>query len=362
MGKNHPEKTAICMNDFLLNNKTLYIHIGGQKTGSTAIQSYLSSNTSLNSRICVVTAPDFDSLFQCKDLEDFSRKLSQKIYDSEQTTFVLSSELLCHLEFEQLSSLTRKLKNLNIVWIFVHRQPSQVLLSHWADRTTLFGDTLDFEDYVPMRIKSPFIQGRSYLFEKVQSGDLEFHKLLAKFERVPGAKKLLVYSPNVLADLLGHLVPSAQNEIDQSLNHRVHTSPGIATTYLCMENLQAAVKTLGAPIPWRAMTETSRLIRGLYSTIDFSPRTSQIEITESLYRDFSFLRPDISRFVKESAWEIIGNRHAHYDELQNEEVDWRQLRNYFLKEIEEVRKGIDGQLVIRLAMDLLKSYVIKKSY
>ena len=349
----------------IVRNKELYLHIGGQKTGSTAFQHYVKSNAYLLETQgtlyldpgSIVEGLETSLLWQDIDLEEFGKTLNRRIQDSELNTFLLSSELLCHLNVEQLVSITRHLKDVVISWIYVHREPSQVLLSHWADRVTLFGDGLDFADYVPIRIKSPFIPGRQPLFETVRSGDLDLLVIATKLKGFPGIKNLFTYSPDVVFDLIKFINPAHEINTEQS-HERIHISPGIATTYLCIEYLGLAFRLLGARLPYKAFIGASRLIRDVLSPFDLSVKTSQINVKSSLLQDYPFLVPDLSRLRKEFNWNLLSSQYIRKDESDRERsnVDYRNLKNTFTKEIGELRGKINEQELIELAIAELRPY------
>lgn len=226
---------------------------------------------------------------------------------------------------------------------------------------TLFGDSLDFHDYVPVRIKSPFIPGRQPLFETVRSGDLDLQIIAKKLQGFPGTKNLFTYSPDVIIDLNKFINPAHEIKIKQS-HDRIHTSPGIATTYLCIEYLGRAFQALGARLPYMAFINASRSIRGVLSPLDLSVKTSQINVKRSLLLDYPSLVPDFSRLLKEFNWNLVASQYIGEDESDRERnhVDYRNLKNTFTKDIGELRGKINERELIELTIAALRPYAIYK--
>lgn len=167
--------------------KTVYLHIGISKTGSTAIQKYLHKNSDSLKAVGVHYVAsgrkgDGESHHQLARLYkndiDATTEIASVISEIDRSdcqSFILSSELFEYLKLNQIRRLSRDLGSYRIVVVVYLRRQDEALFSMYKELVKKHACATSFSGY----------------FDETQrKGLLLFSKMLSRWERVLGRENV----------------------------------------------------------------------------------------------------------------------------------------------------------------------------
>jgi len=243
--------------DRLENNKTIYIHIGPHKTGTTTIQHALFSNEDrlLQAGIlCPKSGRSFPSSAAIHNLgfESLSYKrkfdpkygtwkdLRKEIDHSEGIQkVILSSEVLSVLDLNKIKYIKKILKNYNFKIVAYLRRQDEAIQSTWVEHVRNAGQKPIIDSFYD------WLEKFNYSF-----GNTDYLNIVSKWERVFSKENIIlrIFDPPHFSGSLFNdfLLLCDENILDLKKVPNLNVSPGVKTieaTRLIKNNLNLEMIT-----------------------------------------------------------------------------------------------------------------------
>lgn len=326
---------------------SIIIHIGGQKTGSTSFQKHLLLNQAQMERSGIGTFNCFyDELGSHNKIADYVEthplpyvQLGYEASSRTEKTLILTSELLCHLDVRKLQSLSNLAEIYNITWLFVRRNPIEILLSHWADRVSRYGDTISFSNYVDVRVHTPWMPGRYPFSDKYFTGDLDLKVLGDKFHNLPGLKTYANYNTNVVNDLLEYVGISRPGDTTA----RIGKSPGIGSVLLIREVIATNILKLGR-VSYSDLMQCARYLTAYLAEFDQTPSPTKLPMPSSILSRHPFLMDSQNYLEKLYGWENLNQSYIWPQEYEQKiDVENGESEEISAIYLEELKNKVDQE-------------------
>jgi hypothetical protein len=237
----------------------------------------------------------------------------------------------------------------DITWLFVRRDPIQILLSHWADRVAQYGDSFSFSEYVDIRVRTPWVPGRYPFWQEYFTGDLDLNVLGEKFANITGRKVFLNYTNNVVEDLLE--IVGISGSIDRTL--RVNKSPGIGTVLLIRELIGTTIPKVGR-VSYTSLMNCARYLSGYLTEFDQTPSPTRLPVPSSVISMYPFLVSRKNYLEDRYGWEKLNDRpFIPYDYEHRADLTNMKLEEIAAVYMDELKSNLDQEFLNFKVYELL---------
>lgn len=225
-------------------SKNLILHVGGPKTGTKSFQEYLYSMAPTLAMHDILVPNLFSDRGCNNELVSLGDKawqiLSDYFRESKYKTLVLSSELMsCYKETPKI--LNTFFKDINIDIVFVSRPPGDIIISHYFDRVTEFGDTFTLQQYSVDRLRWLYPSYRYAFHQLFPSFDINLLEFASHFDNVKAEKHLLIWDKNILFSLSRIIGSDLSNNTPSMPLKSLHTRVDIGTMFCVRDLVSTAI-------------------------------------------------------------------------------------------------------------------------
>lgn len=321
-------------------SKNLILHVGGPKTGTKSVQEFLYS-TAPTLAMHDILVPNFFSDRGCNNELIFQGEKSWQILsdyfrESRFKTLFLSSELMsCYLETPQI--LNTFFKDIKVDIVFVSRPPGEVIMSHYFDRVTEFGDTFTLQQYSVDRRRWLFPSHRYSLHHLFPSLDINLLEFASHFDAVNAEKHLLIWDKNVASSLLRIIVSDLSSDIFSMPLTSMHNRVDVGTLFCVRDLVSTSLSKSSINSDFSTRRELAKFCtKKILAETSLKPSV-RISTTIELNELFEGYLSDIEVMCDRYEWTMSGSKVIE-SEVQDDLVNFMEFEQLGISLANEIIK------------------------